>query len=130
MGERMTYFPRHELECPCCHQYRMEPGFVAMLNDIRGRWGVMKVNSACRCTKHNKEVGGEAKSYHLLDLPSRKHGACAADIVVPKERQQEFVDLVHSVYPAVSTIQYPARGFVHLDDRHRVYGAVPYNAIK
>lgn len=125
----MKYFTREELECPCCHQYRMAAGFTALLDDVRSRWGVMEVNSACRCQKHNKEVGGKSKSYHLLDLPSRKHGACAADIVVSKEKQQAFVDLIHSVYPKVSTIQYRRRGFVHIDDRARVYGAAVYDAV-
>jgi hypothetical protein len=74
-------------------------------------------------------VGGKAKSFHLLDLPSRRHGACAADIVVPRERQQAFVDTVKAVYPKVSTIQYRERGFVHIDDRHRVYGAAVYDDI-
>jgi uncharacterized protein YcbK (DUF882 family) len=62
-----SYFSDEELRCPCCGESWFSPSFLEILNKIREELGqAMKVNSACRCEKHNKEVGGKPNSQHLL----------------------------------------------------------------
>jgi uncharacterized protein YcbK (DUF882 family) len=56
--------------CPCCERIRLIPGFtrhVALLERMRRELGFpIAINSAYRCEKHNREVGGVADSWHLL----------------------------------------------------------------
>jgi zinc D-Ala-D-Ala carboxypeptidase len=62
----VKYFTDDELACPCCGALKMDPRFLELLLKFRGVWDKpMIVNSAFRCTKHNKEIGGEPKSRHL-----------------------------------------------------------------
>lgn len=41
--------------------------FAARLVELREAWGrPMVINSCCRCSKHNKAIGGAAKSFHMF----------------------------------------------------------------
>lgn len=63
----MTYFTEQELSCPCCGVYSIKDDALARLNLMREILGrPMIINSAFRCSKHNKAVGGVGVSAHTL----------------------------------------------------------------
>lgn len=59
-------FTLKELACPCCSFYNATDELLQRLQDARDLYGSpIKVNSCCRCLKHNKIVGGSSTSSHL-----------------------------------------------------------------
>ena len=55
---------RYACHCGCGYDVidpRIDPIYQAILSKVPGT----KVNSACRCTEHNRVVGGKANSAHL-----------------------------------------------------------------
>lgn len=78
-----TYFSDDELRCKCgCNGLQLNPTFDKKLLELRESFGKpMRVNSCCRCDKHNKAVGGNPRSFHVYDKPARPTGGtCAIDI--------------------------------------------------
>jgi uncharacterized protein YcbK (DUF882 family) len=74
------HFKLREFQCRCCGVVKLSPGLLAMLERMRGEWGApMIVNSGYRCPKHNKAVGGAARSLHLCGM--------AADISADQKDQ-------------------------------------------
>lgn len=65
-----NYFPDKELMCPCgCGKLNFDQATKVKFNIARENAGIpFKVNSACRCEKHNKEINGSPTSSHLLGL--------------------------------------------------------------
>lgn len=70
------HFSEEEFTCKCgCGYFVPCQELVDILEELREVYNVpITINSGCRCEKHNKLVGGEEKSQHLLGT--------AADIVV------------------------------------------------
>lgn len=62
----LRYFKPPEFACPCCGKNNMDPDFLRQLDAARD-WAQVpfRITSACRCEKHNAEVGGEPKSRHM-----------------------------------------------------------------
>lgn len=60
MGDLTKDFNRREFACKCgCGFDRIDPRVVAMAQKIRDAIGEpVRINSGCRCLKHNKAVGG------------------------------------------------------------------------
>lgn len=59
------YFKDSEFNCPCCGKNIMKNGIKQIADQIREHFGKpATITSGTRCTKHNKEVGGVAGSYH------------------------------------------------------------------
>lgn len=82
-----TFFSDDELKCKCCGLLILDPQFDEYLTKLRINFGeAMIVNSCCRCLKHNKEVGGAPKSFHICDKPAwpKLKGTGAADISFTK----------------------------------------------
>ncbi len=77
-----AYFSDKELACKCCGVVKLNPIFDSKLLQLRSNMNEpMKVNSCCRCSEHNKKVGGASKSFHLLDHSGfSTDGTCAIDI--------------------------------------------------
>jgi len=77
-----AYFSDKELACKHCGEVKLNPIFDSKLLQLRVNVNEpMKVNSCCRCSEHNKKVGGASKSFHLLDDSGFKtNGTCAIDI--------------------------------------------------
>lgn len=75
------YFSEKEMQCPCCGLLFVDQELLSSLDALRSMMGeAIRINSACRCDKHNKEVGGAPDSYHLTG----PHNPCqAVDIPVP-----------------------------------------------
>lgn len=62
-------FSPKELACPCCGEFLYVPGAIKklqQLRDLKGR--PLIINSAYRCAKHNKEVGGAPNSKHMKGI--------------------------------------------------------------
>jgi uncharacterized protein YcbK (DUF882 family) len=64
------HFLYSDFLCPCCDTLKIVPGFyrhTALLERMRGELAFpIAVNSGFRCAKHNREVGGAPRSWHLL----------------------------------------------------------------
>jgi uncharacterized protein YcbK (DUF882 family) len=66
MGDLTKNFSRHEFACKDnCGFDNINPRVVFMAQVIRDALGEpIRINSACRCEKHNAAVGGVKGSYH------------------------------------------------------------------
>ena len=59
MPKISPHFDQSELACHCCGFYNLDPRMLFILEKVRLAAGtLMMINSGCRCTKHNAEVGG------------------------------------------------------------------------
>lgn len=95
-----------EVACKCCGELYYDPASMDALQELREAWGKpLIINSAHRCAKHNKAVGGTPNSQHLK---------IAFDVRCPREQQAPFLRLAAEAgFSGLG--RYPARGFVHLD---------------
>ena len=59
-------FTQEELQCKCgCKLFNIDNEFLIRLQAYRYLLGLVMIpTSACRCVKHNKNVGGEVNSCH------------------------------------------------------------------
>jgi len=108
----MNYFKDDELRCPCCGILHFSDTALARLNNAREIAGVpFVINSACRCEKHNKEVGGKPSSSHVAteDIVSD-----AVDIATPDSRTRSKVlfGLVSAGFTRIGI----GKNFIHADD--------------
>lgn len=67
MGDLTKNFSRFEMACKCgCGFDTIDYEIVELVQELRDFYKVpIKINSACRCLKHNKVVGGKSSSQHL-----------------------------------------------------------------
>ena len=70
MGNLSKYFDSSEFKCADGCGFGTQPGDVSLallekLEAMRPFVGPMKVNSGCRCMKHNTAIGGSALSAHM-----------------------------------------------------------------
>jgi hypothetical protein len=101
-----------EFTCPCCSTLKITPRFyqhVRLLQRMRTELGFpIAVNSGQRCEKHNQEVGGAAKSWHLL----------FATDVRPEDDDPKKLE---AMYEAAKRLGFKGIGryerFIHLDLR-------------
>ena len=67
MGDLSKHFNRSEFACKCgCGYDTVDAELIEYLEAIRLRFGPVTVTSGCRCTEHNKAVGGSKNSQHVL----------------------------------------------------------------
>lgn len=68
MGDLTESFSRKEFACKCgCGLDRIDERVVHRLQVARDISRIaIKINSGCRCKKHNADEGGEPNSFHLL----------------------------------------------------------------
>lgn len=68
----IRYFKQNEFTCKCgCGLNRMDLKLVKILDEIREFFGKpIIIMSGCRCSKHNKAVGGVQGSLHVLGKAS------------------------------------------------------------
>ena len=63
---KLGNFTEAELACNCCGVNKVDDKTARKLQRVRDILGeVMNINSAYRCVKHNKEIGGSPTSSHL-----------------------------------------------------------------
>lgn len=104
---RKNYFTREEEWCQCCHSGGLLPDFRDKLNNARELAGIPFVlNSAFRCTDHNKDVGGSCTSSHLV--------GCAVDIKCTDSRSRWLI--VQALIAAGFNRIGIAKSFIHVDD--------------
>jgi hypothetical protein len=108
------FFKAKEFLCPCCGAGKIAKELVTRLDGLRMMLGYpIRVNSGCRCPKHNKEVGGAARSRHLI--------GCAADIqpVITGKNRMEITMIMQTLLkiyfsgPEDELIRYPS-GYFHV----------------
>lgn len=103
---RWPNFAPREIACPCCGEICVDEPSLDALQSLRTAWGKpIILNSAHRCPRHNRAVGGVENSMHLT---------LAFDCAVPATEQAAFVALARQAgFKGIGS--YPGRGFVHLD---------------
>lgn len=111
-------FKRQEFECKCGCQMPLEvyeniiklSSQLQFLRDYTGR--PIRINSAYRCEKHNKKIGGSKTSQHLLGK--------AADITIQSLKPievfaiiEDLIDMGHMLQGGLGLYD----TFVHYDIR-------------
>ena len=73
-------FTVDEFKCKCCGVDGVKPAAKEAIQQVRDLYGKpMRLNSAYRCEKHNKAVGGHPNSEHLSGIAFDVHAATAED---------------------------------------------------
>ncbi len=71
MGDISEHFNRNEFACKCgCGFATVDVELIQVLEDLRQHYGPVRVNSGCRCSSHNKSVGGSSDSEHMRGTAS------------------------------------------------------------
>ena len=93
MSDLSEHFSRSEFACRCgCGFDSISPELITVLEDVRMHFGApVKINSGCRCEKHNAKVGGVPNSQHVQGI--------AADIVVIGINTNRVADYLERKYP-------------------------------
>ena len=105
-------FKVSEFACKCgCGKDDIDQRVMDMAQTIRDALGVpVKVNSGCRCEKHNAKVGGVKGSKHVLgkaaDLSCEKGSVVMFDTVKKLHAEGKLPDLDYC-------IRY--KTFIHID---------------
>ena len=104
----MNFFTKKELSCPCCDSYFFKEETLEMLDEARKKAGIaFIISSACRCEKHNKEVGGSPLSAH-------KTGE-AVDLIF-QNSNEAFLILESLIFVGFRRIGINfKKGFIHVD---------------
>lgn len=102
-------FQRHEFACRCgCGFDTIDARTLEIVQAVRDHFGVpVTINSGCRCSSHNREIGGATHSQHLVGR--------AADIVVDGVAPDTVHTWIESHFPAASLGRYAT--FTHVDTR-------------
>lgn len=101
------YFNLTEFQCPCCHTVKLHPELLRRASKLRAALGQpLIINSAYRCEKRNRLVGGVIDSRHRLGR--------ALDVRVRQTSQEEFRRLALFCGFA-KVILYPKRNFAHIE---------------
>lgn len=113
MGKIVDGFSRWEFECRCgkCNCSTVDYELLNILIDLRNHFGnTVNINSAHRCKKHNKNVGGRSKSWHLQGM--------AVDVWVSNTAAEMVYAYLINKYPEkYGIILYKKNRFVHIDVR-------------
>jgi uncharacterized protein YcbK (DUF882 family) len=108
----MKYFKREEFACKCgCGFDDIDEELVDVLDDLREHFGQpVTITSGCRCSKHNKAVGGEPKSKHMEGI--------AADIKVRNVNPNIVYSWLDNKYPNKYGLGL-YKSWVHVDTRRQ-----------
>lgn len=117
------HFKWSELQCPCCGIHNIQPEAIRKLELLRVAMGVpLVINSAARCPKHNREVGGGENSQHLSIEETKENDgreSTAFDISLRggKIDKAELIDKAIAAGFEGMGVNYNT--FVHVDNRGR-----------
>jgi hypothetical protein len=102
------HFWEWEFECPCgCGLLNVNPMFLAKLESLRMMVNLpLVVNSGCRCSDQNRQVGGKFNSAHLRGR--------AVDIATPHSNLRYRI--IRSFEDAGFHRMGIGQNFIHLDD--------------
>ena len=74
MGDISEHFNRSEYSCSCgCGFDAVDKELNEIMEKIRSNFGPVQVHCACRCLKHNQEVGSKDTSQHVRGLAADFH---------------------------------------------------------
>lgn len=106
----MKYFARSEFACKCgCGFATVDVELLEVLEDLREFFGVpVTINSGCRCSKHNADVGGEPNSKHMQGI--------ASDVTVKNTLPVKVYTYLDTKYPDKYGLGL-YKGWVHIDVR-------------
>ena len=111
MGDISKNFSRSEFECECgCGFATVDIELMGLLEKVRHYFGGKRVtiNSGCRCSDHNKAIGGSKNSRHMQGI--------AADIVIDGVHPLSVYGYIDSIAPDRYGLgSYPT--FTHIDVR-------------
>lgn len=115
MGDLSLNFSRHEFKCKgnnCCGgSSPVHPDLIQGLQELRDMIGVpLIIVSGFRCVKHNKNVGGAEKSYHLYGMAADIKG-----VSLPLQELEIMVEQIHLFNKGGIGIY---RNFIHVDVRN------------
>ena len=107
-------FKANEFACKgkgCCSTVLIDEKLVKYLQKIRSHFGKsVTINSAYRCAKHNKAVGGASGSNHTKGM--------AADIVVSGVKPKDVAKYAESIgVLGIGLYEDKDGNFVHIDTR-------------
>ena len=107
---KLDNFTKEELQCKCgCKRYNMDNEFLIRLQAFRYMLGLpMRVTSAGRCVKHNREVGGAVNSCHECETKK----ATATDFTCSNLKKAYELACKCGLFNEV--IYYSKKGFIHL----------------
>ena len=114
MASDTKNFKVNEFACKCgCGKSDIDQRVMNMAQKLRDDLGVpVKVNSGCRCAKHNAKVGGVKGSNHTLglaaDLSSSVGAAKMFEAVQKLQKAGELPELRYCIY-------YAKKNFIHID---------------
>lgn len=105
------YFTDDELRCKCGCRKAPDRRFVERVYAMRLILGFpIPVSSGARCTKYNKEVGGEDDSSHLV-------GAIDVDRY---EIKNEGLMIEAAIKVGMTGIGFQDNKMLHFDDKHEI----------
>ena len=106
-------FDSSEFDCKCknetCNKTYIDLEHVAKLQELRDRWGSIKITSAYRCEKHNKAVGGATNSQHKKGTATDIQVLSLAPLAVYAELESKWIGGM-GVYNT----------FLHIDSRNYI----------
>lgn len=108
----MKYFKMSEFECKCgCGVNNMSQKTLDKIDKARELAGIpFVISSACRCPKHNKDVGGVDNSSHVATSEKECE---AIDVKVTDSRERYIV--VFAMLSAGFNRIGIAKDFIHCD---------------
>lgn len=108
-----NYFSPDELKCPCCGIYNIDYSHLLNINKLRDIYGSpIIVNSSCRCSDHNKSVGGVKNSKHIT---SNNLKCKASDLTVSDINHLYHIAVDSKLFQKV--IYYPDKHFIHVQSK-------------
>ena len=114
MANNTKNFKVSELACKCgCGFNIIDQRIINMAQTIRDALGVpVRVNSGCRCEKHNKACGSTKGSFHTkglaADLSSSSSAQTMFDTVRKLKAEGKLQDLEYCIL-------YKRKNFIHID---------------
>lgn len=116
-GDKMKLtrnFDSEEFKCKCgCGLNNVSMVLVELLQKVRDEIGVaLRVNSGCRCERHNARVGGVRNSQHLkgvaADVSCEKGGKRIYEVVKELDAEGKIPEMKYCIL-------YEKKNFVHID---------------
>ncbi len=114
MAKDTEHFKVSEFTCKCgCGYNVIDQRVIDMAETIRQELGVpVRVNSGCRCEKHNRAVGGTKGSFHMkgkaADLSCSLGALKMFEAVKRLKEEGKLPDMEYCIL-------YKGRNFIHID---------------
>ena len=107
-------FNVNEFTCKCgCGFNNMEQKTIDLCQTIRDALGVpVRINSGCRCQKHNANVGGVRNSQHLSGVAADLSCSLGAKAMFDKIKELYDAGMIPDLRYC---IYYQKKNFVHVD---------------